>query len=223
MSLFKRIAATVYAQVDQTVSQIENHDAVIQSAIKQTQRAAAQTKVRLSRVHADGERMRRQLSALQDDSRQWRDRAKRAATSDRETALKCLARGKRCDDQITQLQQSLHKHGELSKRLEAEFNRVDSQLRQINDQRNLMRTRESAADALRMLNALDSGAGIDIEDAMDRWEVRVTEAEMQFSPSDFGAHNTKSDELDQAFSQVEQREALAAELDQLMAEDSNHG
>ena len=34
MSLFKRIAATVYAQLDDTVSRMENNDAVIQAAIQ---------------------------------------------------------------------------------------------------------------------------------------------------------------------------------------------
>ena len=220
MSLIKRIAATVYAQVDQTVSQIENHDAVIQSAIKQIQRAASRTKVRLSRVKADGERLRRQLAELTTEQAHWAERAKRVAGNDRETALQCLSKRQTCRQQIGQLEIALQQHDELSQKLASEYDRVESHLRQIKDQRNLMRTRESAADAVRMLSALDCTGGIDIEDTLERWEIRITEAEMQTGQFD---EPVKQDALDRRFLDEEQRDALDAELQQLMKEDERHG
>ena len=217
MSWLKRITATVSAQVDQTVSQIENHDAVIAAAIKETQRSAAQTKVRLSRVRADGQRMRSKLDKLRVEQDRWTQRARKIATDNREHALQCVARRNACHRQIEHLEAGLRKHDDLSSRLANEFEQVQARLQTITDQRNLMRTRESAAEAVRMLSSIDGTAGIDIEEALDRWEVRVTEAEMSVG------HFDDPDQLDQQLSKAELREALDQELDQLIAEDDAHG
>ena len=45
MSIFKRLTATFSSRVDQMVSQIENHDAVVEVAIKESRQATAKAKV----------------------------------------------------------------------------------------------------------------------------------------------------------------------------------
>lgn len=212
MSLFKRIAATVYAQLDDTVSRMENNDAVIQAAIQEAQRAAAKTKVRLAIVRAEGERMRERQRHLSEQENRWSERARRVAESDRDTALSCLAQRRACQTELQQLETSRKQHDALSQQLSQELQRIESKLQQINQQRTLMRTRESAADALNLMNTLEARGGIDIEQAFERWEVRVTEAEMRA-----GSHaGLEGDTLDQRFQDAEQQATLNAELDELL-------
>lgn len=64
MNLISRFSATLMAGVDKTVSQIENHDAVIEASLKESQRAAAQARVRLQRVTRDGEALLQKQKAL---------------------------------------------------------------------------------------------------------------------------------------------------------------
>lgn len=219
MSLFKRIAATVSAQVEQTVSQLENHDAVIASAIKDCQRATAQTQVRLTRVRADEARMRDKLKQLHEQEKQWTERAQRVAQSDRDSALTCLGRRDDCRQQIERLEASLKQHETVTERLAAESKRVNAQLQKISEQRNVMRTRQSAAEAVRMLQAMDQDAATDIEDALERWEARVLEAEIQSGQIHDETH---TDSFAQRFEDGERQAQLESELDALLAKGQRH-
>ena len=44
MSLFRRITTTVTSSVDKAVSKVENHDAIINAALRDTQQAAARAR-----------------------------------------------------------------------------------------------------------------------------------------------------------------------------------
>ena len=50
MSLIRRLSASITSSVDRAVSKVENHDAIINAALRDTQQAAARSRVRLERV-----------------------------------------------------------------------------------------------------------------------------------------------------------------------------
>lgn len=206
MSLFKRLSATLFSRVDQAVSQIENHDAVIDASIRDARRAAARAKVRLARVHNDGERLHTKLNVLREAEMSWTQRARASADNDEDTALECLRRRRDCQRQATELESILERHAELERRLATEVGDLESRVSEISQQRNLMRTRQSAAEALQSINTIDSSSTIDIEDTFERWEIQITEAELATGQAD------PSDSLERRFLQAEDREALRAEL-----------
>jgi phage shock protein A len=215
MSLIKRLSATLFSRVDQAVSQIENHDAVIDASIRDARRAAAQAKVRLARVRNDGQRLHAKLKALREAQTSWTDRARGCAENDEDTALECLCRRRDCQRQAADLESTLERHGELERRLAIEVQDLESRVSEISQQRNLMRTRQSAAEALRSINAVDSSKSIDIDDTFERWEIQITEAELATGQAD------PSDTLERQFLKAEDREALRAELRAITCEQEN--
>ena len=94
MSLFRRISTSITSTVDRAVSKVENHDAIINSALRDTQQAAARSRVRLARVRKDGENLRTRRGELELAVTRWTDRAKKIATEDEAKALECLRRRK---------------------------------------------------------------------------------------------------------------------------------
>ena len=50
MSLIRRISTSITSSVDRAVSKVENHDAIINAALRDTQQAAARSRVLLERV-----------------------------------------------------------------------------------------------------------------------------------------------------------------------------
>ena len=54
MSLIRRISTSITSSVDRAVSRVENHDAIVNAALRDTQQAAARSRVRLERVRKDG-------------------------------------------------------------------------------------------------------------------------------------------------------------------------
>ena len=110
MSLIRRISTSITSSVDRAVSKVENHDAIINSALRDTQQAAARSRVRLERVRKDGHALKtRHANLLLAESR-WKDRARSIAATDEGKALECLRRRKDCEAQLQNLQQSIEKH-----------------------------------------------------------------------------------------------------------------
>ena len=107
MSFFKRVKATVTANIDEAISRIENHDSVIEVALEETRDAAARLKVQTARVRGETTRLRREIERQEQDEVRWTERAKRVAKEDEERALTCLKRRDECRAQIRILSQQL--------------------------------------------------------------------------------------------------------------------
>jgi phage shock protein A len=212
MSIFKRLTATFSSRVDQMVGQIENHDAVVEVAIKESRQATAKAKVRLARVQRDGELLRSKINQLQNDETLWTNRAKEIAQKDEEKALECVRRRKLCQKQLEQYSQALKKHEALEQRLAQDIHAAERKLGEMNQQRNLMRTRQSAAQALNSISGVDESVALDVAEAFERWEIKVTESELEVGTVD------SMDLLEREFLENEDKHALQAELQQLLAE-----
>jgi len=212
MSIFKRLTATFSSRVDQMVSQIENHDAVVEVAIKESRQATAKAKVRLARVQRDGELLRSKISQLQKDETLWTSRAREVAHKDQERALECMRRRKLCQKQLEQYEQALKKHEALEQKLAQDIHSAERKLTEMSQQRNLMRTRQSAAEALNSISGVDESVALDVAQAFERWEVKVTESELEVGSID------SVDLLEREFMQIEDKQALQAELEELLAE-----
>lgn len=214
MSLINRIYATVTARVDRVVSEIENHDAVIESAIRDNQQSLARAKVRFNRLQADGRRIRQRLDQLQKAEQQWSDRARNNAEGNEQIALQCLKKRRECRQQIATLESTLAEHDNAESRLASNMKTVEQRLRDINQQRNLMRSRESTAEAMRTFNAIKGYCGVNIDDTFEKWETRVLEAELASGDVE------TTDELEERFIEEEEIEDLRLELDAIMKEDN---
>ena len=76
----------------------------------------------------------------------------------------------------------------------------------------MMRSRHSAADALRTINSIEGSTGTDVDDTFERWEMLISEAEYEV-----GQELEPIDQLDKSFCEKEDEAALRAELAELMS------
>jgi len=211
MTLFKRFSATVYSRLDQAIGQIENHDAVVDATVREVRHAAATAKVRLARVHAGRQRLGDKLQALHASDARWTERARRVGRDDEATAIACLDRRQQCRQQIANLEATLNQHEDLQRRLSADVECIEARVREISQQRDLMRARQSTAEAQRAMGALDTHGGIDLDDTFERWEVQITETELA------AGSVAACDDLEREFVAAEDQDALRAELNDLLA------
>lgn len=209
MSILKRLSATMFSRVDQVVSEIENHDAIIESAVRDNQRALAKARVRFNRLKADGQRLAQRLADLQASEAQWTRRAQDKAEQDEQTALRCLQKRRECRRRIAGTEQALAEHRKTEDRLAKELETMEERVKRIGQQRNLLRSRQSAAEAMRTFKAIEDCSYIDIDDTFEKWEVKVTEAELASDGFD------TTDDLEQAFIEAEELEDLQHELSEL--------
>ena len=210
MSLIRRISTSITSSVDRAVSKVENHDAIINSALRDTQQAAARSRVRLERVRKDGQSLKTRQSDLQQAVSRWTDRAKSIATSDESKALECLRRRKDCEVQLQNLRDSIEKHDELEAKIADQVKKIEARIGDVAQQRNMMRSRQSVAEAMRTINNIEGVSYGEVEDTFDRWEINLGETEILTGAC------TTGDPLDTAFLAEEDTADLRAELAELL-------
>lgn len=218
MSKFKRFTASISAHVDQLVSGIENHDAVIEAAIRDARETTARAKTRLGRFAQERERLEHRLADLQAAEVQWAERAKQTAQSDQDTALACLRRRRECQKQMTELNATIATQRKIEEKIAADVRTAEARIQDMNQKRSQMRTRESAAEAVASFARLDDLQSTNVEDTFERWETRVSMSEMT---SNVTSVDLAGDELERRFSSAEERTSLVAEL-RALTEDANH-
>lgn len=214
MSLIRRISTSISSSVDRAVSRVENHDAIINAALRDTQQAAARSRVRLERVRRDGHSLRTRHANLKQAVCRWTVRAKNIAADDEAKALECLRRRKDCQVQIQSLEFSIAKHDELEARIAEQVQKIEARIGEVVQQRNMMRSRQSVAEAMRTINNVEGISYGEIEDTFDRWEINLGETEILLGAS------THSDPLESAFLAEEEAAELRVELEELLQSDS---
>lgn len=210
MKTIKRWTTGIFSRVDWAVSQIENQEALINSALKESREAVARAKVQMGRVRQDGNKLRRRLQTEEENVSRWRERAVKTAAIDEARALECLQRCKRAEHQRDQLRQRVAEHEQVESQLAGDVCGMEERLAELVEKRNLMRTRQSRAEALSNIQTGSIETGSDVDDIFDRWEIRVTEKELT---SECGIN---SDPLEESFADSESEAELREELQQLL-------
>jgi len=213
MNLIRRISTSITSTVDRAVSRVENHDAIINAALRDTQQAAARSRVRLERVRKDGQSLRTRRADLETAVVRWTERAKTTAATDEAKALECLRRKNECEVQLRNLHISIEKHDDLESRIGTQVKKIDARIGEVSQQRNVMRSRQSVAEAMRTINDIEGVSYGEIEDTFDRWEINLGEAEILMGVGSAG------DPLESAFMAEEEVTELKAELAVLLQTD----
>jgi len=210
MSLIRRISTSITSTVDRAVSRVENHDAIINAALRDTQQAAGRSRVRLERVKKDGHSLRTRRGELQLAVSRWTERAKGVARNDEAKALECLRRKKECEAQLRNLDLSIGKHDELESRIVEQVKKIEARISEVSQQRNMMRSRQSVAEAMRTINDIEGVSYGEVEDTFDRWEINLGETEIMTGAG------MQCDPLESAFMEEEEKAELKAELTALL-------
>ena len=213
MSIFKRLSATIVSRVDQLVTEIEDHDAVVESVIKTARQAVAKSKVRLAQMKSEGGRLRCKLAEVKQVEKKWGDRAREVASQDEDKAIQCLRQRQNCQRQSEELNCAIEKHQALEERLVRDVQAAESRVMEITQQRKLMRTRQSAAEALNVMNTVDENMLSEVSAAFERWEINITEEEMEAGT--YVMDDTLV--LEQEFIDAEEKTSLLLELHEMLA------
>lgn len=223
MSIFTRLSATLVAGVDRTVTRIEDHNAIIDASLRESRRAQAKAKLRLKQVQRDGDTLRNRQSELTRQADNWAERARKTHDKDRALALDCIRRRQSTLNELDRIQASLAQHTELEARVRHSIEQIEKQLQDVTQQRNQMRSRESAAEAQRIISQLDGIGGAGLDDTFDRWEMKISESEI-IASSDLQSISSSAeiDPLDAEFRTAEDDAAMELALDALLKESVKH-
>lgn len=206
---FHRYRISLSSRVERVLDQVENHEAVVNAAVKEAREHAARARVKLNRVRRDGEALRERAARLTADAEQWQQRALLCAEKDRERARECLRRRSAAQAEHDRLQREATAHERLEKQLTSDLQRVEERVRELQRRRHTMAAREQRAEAAALTTEGEIGLLDDIEDVFERWEGKLAETEIRA--------DLDHDDFEDAFAHAENNAALDAELDELIA------
>lgn len=207
MKRIKRWTASLVSGFDTVINQVENHESVIASSIRELQEAAARTKVKLNRLKRDESTMTKKVADLERTSGLWNERALKLRDSDKPKAIECLRRRKRVDAEIERLRDELPKHASLVNRIGQDVTRLQERIDELKRKKRTFSTRASRAKAIELSKIEDLDTDSDLEAVFDRWEVKLTESEL--------CAHVAIDSLEEEFCREEEQADLELELERL--------
>jgi phage shock protein A len=202
---WKVMTQSCVAKIDGLIAQVENHEAQVTSALRDLEQGVSRSKVQLVRVERDGVAIAQALGEEREALERWRERAKREEEEPR--ALECLRRAKRSEARIGELEAQDGEHVRVEQQLRRDVQTLERRLVELRQQRNTMRTRQSRAEALEVVQRSSDPNGTEIGAIFERWETRVTESEIAS-----GCLAASGDALEAEFSTAEEEAALRVEL-----------
>ena len=209
MNRMKRWTMSMTSWVDGVLAQVENHEAAVSSAIGRVRHSTARARVQLKRVERDQQALRDTLLEEEEAIDAWRRRAKSA--EDENVALECLRRHKASERRVLRLRQRLGEHERCHKELSDGIRVLNGRLCELTERKNLMRTRQSRAEAAHGMASTTGPIG-DLEDVFERWETRVGEIEIASECAE------PIDAFEAELEAVEESAELRLELEALRAE-----
>jgi len=211
MNRMRRWKMSVTSWVDGMLAQVENHEAAVSAAIGRVRQSTARARVQLKRVERDQAQLRDSLLEEEAAAAAWRRRAKEAREQDK--ALECLRRHKVSARRVQALRRRLDEHERAHRELTEGVAALNARLRELTERKNLMRTRQSRAEAVHGM-AHTTGPLGDLEDVFERWETRVGEIEIA------SECDPPIDAFEADFESAEEEDVLLVELEELRREES---
>lgn len=211
MARFKRWTHGFVASIDNMIVQVENHEALATSTLRELEEGIARSRVQLMRVERDGRALKQALSEEQEAAARWRDRARREEQEAR--GLECLRRHKRSESRVVELTRNQAEHQRIELQLKRDVQTLERRLLELRQQRNTMRTRQSRAEAFSVAQGQGDVADGEIGQIFERWESRVAETEVRS-----GCLVASIDSFDEEFLDAEEAASLKLELAALKEE-----
>ena len=184
MKLIKRWTTTLGSSFDWMITQVENHEALVESSLRDMSEASATARVKLNRVRNDGLKMRKRIAELTDAEEKWKERAKNTATTDREKAKECLKRALQSEKEISSLEEQVTEHRNLERQLGKDLEAIDQRVNQLKQRKHQLAARECRVKTNTSFGEENIGIVSEIDEIFERWEVKLAKCESYTSDCD---------------------------------------
>jgi phage shock protein A len=176
---FGRLGRRFQSRLDAMIRSIENHEALVESAVRDLEAALARTEREHERTLASNERLHSQIAGERDAATSWRERAIREPVEAR--GVECLRRSKRAACRVDELAARLASHEALEQRLAVRSTEFRRRLADFHEQRALLLARQAEAEESRELGPSSAKPATELVELFQHWEAQLREIEV---PSD---------------------------------------
>ncbi len=215
MSLFKRLSITLFSGLDDMVTSIENHDALIEAAIAEQQQKIGTARHQLLRLSKQKQTAVEKISDLDIQQNQWQKRAMAAGQQDEMKALSCLQRRRAILQQIESHSKSRDQFTNAVNKLSTDIRISENDLAEVKQKRELLKAQQSSSEVLQHLDNRSLSSQKQMKKTFERWESNIAESHPYLI--DLVDNESLVDHLEQEFVEKEQKQSLKNELAVLLA------
>jgi phage shock protein A len=215
MSQLKRITATLTAQFNSFIDEIENHEAVAESVIRNLKVKIGDAKFHHKRLERDLDLLMKKSRDREIECERWKNRALKFEAEDHTKALDCMRRLEVSEKEKTILQ---HQHEELQAmtlKLGQDIKTMESKFDDLIRRKNVLASREARADAMKSISDGSALGRNDLEGVFERWERNVIHSEVTYDVS-----QDEEDHFEKEIEAEENQVSLEMRLNELLASDS---
>jgi phage shock protein A len=206
----KRVFISIWSRIDQSLSTLENHDAVAKAVIAEIKQNRAKAFVRFKKLEDDHKKLNTQIEANRANIELWTQRAKDTAESNEAKALECLKRRRALQATSDRLEVQYQEQKGLIRRIEDDIKQIDAKIEELEQKRSAFRTRAASAAAHKNIALLNDNFGHDVDDIFSAWDEKLSIHESQSQCS-----TQLEDALLSEFSAQEELLSLKNELSEL--------
>lgn len=215
MSHFKRITATLSAQLNAFLDEVENHEAVAETVLTDLRAKIGEAKYHLRRLQLSSKGLEEKAQHLASEENKWKERALRLNDSESDKALECIRRLQDCETQRQSLLKQRNEVESMILKLGHDIRQLDRRYEELNQKRSSLASRSACAEATQIVNEGVHYSTNPMAGVFDRWEKKITRHEV------FGDRDLADfDSLTQTFVAEEEKEALKIRLEELKAKTS---
>jgi phage shock protein A len=212
MRVFHRLKQTLSVTIESLLDQVENQEAVVVATIREVEQGGSRVRIHRKGCERRIDVLERTIEQQTAEAELWRERARRLE-SDRDKALECVRRLRAAGALRASASEQLEKQKELLATIREDERVIEEKLAELRRRRAQLSTREARAGAQAGVETLG-----DIDGVFDRWEARIEEREVVAE-----ARSVDKDGFARNLTEEEERDAVSAELDRLLAEEAHDG
>ncbi len=211
MRVFHRLKQTLSVSIESLLDQVENQEAVVIATIRDVEQGGSRVRVHRKGCERRIDVLERTIVQQEAEAELWRERALRLK-SDRDKALECVRRMRAVEALRASAMEQLEKQKELLASISEDERVIEEKLAELRRRRAQLSSREARAGAQAGVETLG-----EIDGVFDRWEARLEEREIVVE-----ARSAAKDGFARTLTEEEERAALSADLDRLLAEEDDH-
>ncbi|MEI6893333.1 MAG: phage shock protein PspA [Colwellia sp.] len=218
MSIFSRFTDIINSNINSLLDKAEDPAKMVRLIIQEMEDTLVEVRSSSAKALAGKKELSRQVSRLEDDAKQWQEKAELALTKEREDLARAALMEKKKSSEGAQalLDELTHTDEHLSK-LQDEMSQLQDKLSDAKSRQKAMVIREkSASSRLKVKEKIHSTRVNDALSRFDRYERKIDNIEAEVEAYDLGSKSL-ADEI----ASLESDEKVDDELAQLKAKMNN--
>lgn len=207
MGIIQRFSQIMSANVNALLDKCEDPAKMIDQTLREMNENLAEVKTATASVMAEEKRCQRSVDSIQTEKEKWEGIAKKAlAAGNEEDAKTAIQKKLEVQSRLDTAQKTLDAAKENTKKMQQMYNKLTSDISELNNRRSLIKSQVSMAKATEKANKVSSLA--DSSDAMDAFTRMETKAQRM---------------LDEAMAHAELNEEPKDEAEELLNKYSDAG